>query len=77
MTNLIQEIEKEPLKDFESVYIEPMEHLIKSCLFLLKLKSPSTQENLDIGDNLVPQKVFRSLSQDNRNVNTNKVNLFR
>ena len=54
-----------------------MKRLIKSCLFLLQIKSPSTQENLHEGDSLVPATVTRSLSSDNKHVNTNKVNLFR
>ena len=77
VSNILAEIEKTSKAEEQSVYIEPIHHLIRSCLFLLKLRSPSTQENLDSGENIVPPGVIRSLSQDNRNVNANKLNLFR
>lgn len=54
-----------------------MNHLIRSCLFLLRLKSPSTQESLSEGNDLVPDAISRAYSQDNRNVDTNKVKVFR
>lgn len=54
-----------------------MKHLITSCIFLLKLKSPSTKQNIDDDNNLEPEEMFRSYSQDQRNVNLNKVNVFR
>lgn len=59
------------------MYIEPIDHLIKSCLFLLKLKSASTRESLESNEDIVPVVMSRSLSSDNRHVNVNKVNLFR
>lgn len=54
-----------------------MEHLIRSCLFLLKLKSSSTKQVINDIEDLAPEEMFRSYSVDQRHVNLNKVNVFR
>lgn len=61
-----------------SVYEAPAFNLIKSCLFLLKLKSSnSTLENSS--NDLKPIGVYRSFSEnvDHKKVNDDKVVVFR
>jgi hypothetical protein len=43
----------------------------------LACRSPSTKETLEEDREIVPMGLARSLSSDQRNANTNKVELFR
>ena len=46
VTRILDEIKQVDVEgeDYkQSVYVEPIEHLIKGCLFLLACKSPSTK----------------------------------
>lgn len=46
VTKIIDEIiraSEQPVESADTAYVEPIEHLIRSCLFLLKFKSPSTK----------------------------------
>lgn len=67
-----------PLEGEEQAYREPIEHLIRCSLFLLRFKSPSTKESLSENEQIVPVGMMRSLSEGNsRSCDANKVNLFR
>lgn len=60
----------------KSVYEEPALHLIKTCMFLLRLKSNNNREELSLM-NLKPPAVTRSISDDDRRIDNNKVVVFR
>jgi hypothetical protein len=80
VTRIIEAIKNAELNDEEykaSVYVGPIEHLIRGCMFLLSCKSPSTKESLDDEHDIEPMALGRSLSSDNRHVDHNKVEIFR
>lgn len=80
MTRIIDEAIKaaeQPLESEEKAYSDPIEHLIRCCLFLLRFKSPSTKESLSENESIVPVGMMRSLSEGSRNTDANKVNSFR
>lgn len=76
VTEIINRI-KEEKPSTRSVYEAPAFNLIRSCLFLLKLRSPnSTIENPTA--ELKPLGVYRSFSEvDEKKINKDKVVVFR
>jgi hypothetical protein len=80
VSRIIEEIVKTAEKSVDTedkAYKDPIEHLIRGCLFLLKFKSPSTKESLSENESIVPVGMMRSLSEGSRNCDSNKVNMFR
>ena len=76
MSRIIEAVRKVDPNDTEykdSVYVGPIHHLIRGCLFLLACKSPSTRESLEDDHDIVPMALGRSLSSDNKHADTNKV----
>jgi len=80
VSRIIEEIVRaaeKPIDTEDKAYRDPIEHLIRGCLFLLKFKSPSTKESLSENEGIVPVGMMRSLSEGSRNCDSNKVNMFR
>lgn len=51
-------------------------HLIRTCMFLLRLKSNNNREELSLM-NIKPPAVTRSISDDDRRIDNTKVVIFR
>ena len=77
VTEIITKLQHEKPSN-ESVYQGPAMHLIRSCLFLLRLKSNNNRE--EPLANIKPPGVYRSISDgaaDESKIDKNKVVVFR